>query len=37
VGYHTTLSAFALINVRVLNHLIVARDDVFSFAEKGLL
>jgi DNA repair protein RadC len=36
VGYHTTLSAFALINVRVLNH-IVARDDVFSFAEKGLL
>jgi DNA repair protein RadC len=27
----------AQINVRVLNHLIVASDDVFSFAEKGLL
>jgi DNA repair protein RadC len=29
--------ALALIDVRVLDHLVVARDQVLSFAERGLL
>ena len=30
-------AALALIDVRVLDHLIVAADTVLSFSEKGLL
>lgn len=33
----TLKSALALIDVRVLDHLVVARHDVVSFAERGLL
>ena len=33
----TLKSALALIDVRVLDHLVVARDEVVSFAERGLL
>jgi DNA repair protein RadC len=29
--------SLALIDVRVLDHLIIAGDDVVSFAEKGIL
>ena len=30
-------SALALVDVRVLDHLVVGRGDVTSFAERGLL
>jgi DNA repair protein RadC len=30
-------SALALVDVRVLDHLIVAGGDILSFAERGLL
>ena len=30
-------AALALVDVRVLDHLIVAGNDVLSFAERGLL
>lgn len=33
----TLKAALALVDVRVLDHLIVAGPDVLSFAEKGLL
>jgi DNA repair protein RadC len=33
----TLTKALALIDVRVLDHLVVARDQVLSFAERGLL
>ena len=34
---HTLKQALALVDVRVLDHLIVTRSTVFSFAEKGLI
>ena len=33
----TLRTALALVDVRVLDHLVVGRDDVVSFAERGLL
>ena len=33
----TLKSALSLVDVRVLDHLIVAGGDVLSFAERGLL
>lgn len=33
----TLQSALALVDVRVLDHLVVTRQEVFSFAERGLL
>ncbi|MGA8009610.1 MAG: JAB domain-containing protein, partial [Thiomonas sp.] len=33
----TLKSALALVDVRVLDHLVVTRQSVFSFAERGLL
>jgi len=33
----TLKSALALVDVRVLDHLIVAGKDVLSFAERGLI
>jgi DNA repair protein RadC len=33
----TLKSALALVDVRVLDHLIVTRNKVLSFAEEGLL
>ena len=33
----TLKAALALVDVRVLDHLIVAGPDILSFAEKGLL
>jgi DNA repair protein RadC len=33
----TLKQALALVDVRVLDHLIVTRSTVFSFAEKGLI
>ena len=33
----TLKSALALVDVRVLDHLIVGRHEVVSFAERGLL
>ena len=33
----TLKSALALVDIRVLDHLIVGRADVVSFAERGLL
>ena len=33
----TLKSALALVDVRVLDHLVVGRTDVVSFAERGLL
>lgn len=33
----TLKAALALVDVRVLDHLIVAGNDVLSFAERGLL
>ena len=33
----TLKSALALVDVRVLDHLVVGRSDVVSFAERGLL
>ena len=34
---HTLKSALALVDVRVLDHLVVGRGVVISFAERGLL
>jgi DNA repair protein RadC len=34
---HKLKQALALVDVRVLDHLIVTRSTVFSFAEKGLI
>lgn len=34
---HTLKAALALVDVRVLDHFVVARDHVVSFAERGLL
>ena len=34
---HTLKAALALVDVRVLDHLIVTRSNVLSFAEKGLI
>jgi len=34
---HTLKQALALVDVKVLDHLIVTRSTVFSFAEKGLI
>ena len=33
----TLKSALALVDIRVLDHLIVARKDVLSFAKRGLI
>jgi DNA repair protein RadC len=33
----TLMSALELVDVRVLDHLVVGRPDVVSFAERGLL
>ena len=34
---HTLKAALALVDVRVLDHLVVTRSNVLSFAEKGLI